>query len=100
MMKIADSATIRHAIPTTPRYGNTHGASRALIGIVLVVCVIRNSRPDLPDVSNPTAAGGCSQLVQRQSYKLAAAKAWPTPASTHPTDHVPQSRPGNTPTPG
>src|SRR5882757_8304780 len=100
MINIADSATIRHAIPTTPRCGSAHGGStRALIGIVLVACVIRSPRPDLPDVSDPTAAGGSEQLAPPQSCTRAAEKASPTPASTRPTDRVRLSRRDSTTAP-
>jgi hypothetical protein len=49
--KMADSAMMRHAIPTMPRLGSTHGGSTCeLIGIVLVVCIIRIPCPGLLDV--------------------------------------------------
>src|ERR1700759_287147 len=100
MINIADSATIRHAIPTTPRCGSVHGGSIcALIGTALVACVIRNPRPDLPDVSDPTADGGCGLLAPPQSCTRVAERASPTPTSTRPTDHVRLSRRDSTTAP-
>src|ERR1700731_2566702 len=37
MVKIADSATIRQAIPTFPRYGSTHGADVEINGVPLAL---------------------------------------------------------------
>src|ERR1700691_713051 len=101
MIKIADSATMKHAIPTVPRYGSVHAISTApSIGIVLAVFIIRSPRLDLQDVSDPTVVGGCSPSAQRQSYTKAAEKSSPTPASTHPTGRGRLLCHGSTTTPG
>src|SRR5437660_4943700 len=54
--------------------------------------IIHISNPDLPDASNPTAAGGSALPAEFQSCIQGAANSWTIPASTRSTERYRQPR--------
>src|SRR5215472_1035582 len=90
IVKIADSAMMRPAIATLPRYGRFHGCcisetdiAAALIGFTFT----HTGCPDLPDVSGPTTDAGSRPPVRWQSCTRVVGSLLTTRASRHPKDH-------------
>src|ERR1700722_9102133 len=97
-MNTADSAAIKHHIPTRPREGRIHTAcddGGALITLLKTISSFTHARlthisnPDLPDVSNPTKVAGFPPPESSRNCSQAAETSWTTPASTHPKDRRP-----------
>src|SRR5665213_4017180 len=106
---MADSAAIKHHIPTVPRYGNSQGSSLTskVNGIVVILGPPIDSQfrthissLDLPDVSSPTRGDGSAPSDLPRNCSLAVERWWPTPASMHPKDHCRQVRHRNASAPG
>src|SRR3954463_15219588 len=99
IVKMADSATMRPAIPITPRDGNRHCSAflACSSGIVLIrpLCLTQKRNRDLQDASGPTADVGWQPPDRLRSCTPAAEMEWTTPASTHPRGLLRLRRRGN-----
>src|SRR5215469_2860147 len=92
MLKIADSATIRHHMPTLPRIFGDSGRSLCALSMLVAVnealhLSTRISNPDLPDASSPIRDAGSSLQEFPRSCTQEAAMLWTTLTSKHPKDH-------------